>query len=51
MIPKSGNRFRETIMLAGLLVDGEHRDIAFAAAEHHLAVHILHSRTGRLGQA
>src|SRR5262249_30635712 len=33
--------------LAGLLVDGKHRDVTFAGAEHHLAVHILHARPGR----
>jgi hypothetical protein len=32
--------------LAGLLVDGKHRDVAFAGAEHHLAVHVFHSGPG-----
>jgi hypothetical protein len=32
--------------LPGLLVDREHRDVAFTCAEHHFAVHVLHPGSG-----
>src|SRR5260370_37793651 len=39
--------------LAGLLVDGKHRDVAFAGAEHPLAVPVFHAgpRSARQARA
>jgi hypothetical protein len=37
--------------LPGLLVDREHRDVAFTRTEYHFAVHVLHPGSGSIGQA